>query len=99
MFCIFQVDVPVIVAIKRNANSNFVSGRIKNYYNREADIIYPPVDTSLFQLSDKDGDYFLIVSALVPYKMVHLAIDAFNILSASLTTSTSAFPSILSKIT
>jgi len=60
------------------ANSNFVSERIKNHYNRDADVIYPPVDTSLFQISEKDEDYFLIVSALVPYKMVHLAIDAFN---------------------
>jgi glycosyltransferase involved in cell wall biosynthesis len=60
------------------ANSHFVAGRIKNYYNREADVIYPPVDTSLFQLSEKDDNYFLIVSALVPYKKVQIAIQAFN---------------------
>jgi len=60
------------------ANSNFVAGRIKNYYNRVADVIYPPVDTSLFHLSQKNDDYFLIVSALVPYKKVHLAIEVFN---------------------
>ena len=61
------------------ANSHFVAGRIKNYYNRAADVIYPPVDTSLFQLSEKDSNYFLIVSALVPYKKVQIAIEAFNI--------------------
>lgn len=60
------------------ANSYNVSRRIKEYYNREADVIYPPVDASLFRLSEKSNDYFLIVSALVPYKKVELAIEAFN---------------------
>jgi len=60
------------------ANSHNVAERIKKYYNREADVIYPPVDTSLFQLSKKNDDYFLIVSALVPYKKVEIAIGAFN---------------------
>lgn len=60
------------------ANSYNVSRRIKEYYNREADVIYPPVDASLFRLSEKSDDYFLIVSALVPYKKVELAIEAFN---------------------
>jgi glycosyltransferase involved in cell wall biosynthesis len=41
-------------------------------------LIYPPVDTSLFTLSGRDDGYFLIVSALVPYKAVDLAIEAFN---------------------
>jgi len=36
------------------------------------------VDASLFQLSEKDDNYFLIVSALVPYKKVQIAIEAFN---------------------
>jgi len=60
------------------ANSYYVAGRIKEYYNREADVIHPPVDTSLFQISEKNKDYFLIVSALVPYKKVEIAIEAFN---------------------
>lgn len=60
------------------ANSYNVAGRINQYYNRQADVIHPPVDTSLFQISEKNEDYFLIVSALVPYKKVEIAVNAFN---------------------
>lgn len=60
------------------ANSSNVADRIRRYYKREADIIYAPVDTSLFKLSEKDEGYYLIVSALVPYKRVDLAIEVFN---------------------
>ena len=60
------------------ANSYNVARRISQYYNRKSDVIHPPVDTSLFQLSETDKDYFLIVSALVPYKKVEIAIEAFN---------------------
>ncbi|MBI3587251.1 MAG: glycosyltransferase, partial [Ignavibacteriales bacterium] len=60
------------------ANSNNVADRIRRYYKREADIIHAPVDTSLFKLSEKDEGYYLIVSALVPYKRVDLAIEVFN---------------------
>lgn len=60
------------------ANSRNVQRRIKQIYNRDSDVVYPPVDTSLFQLSPAPGSYFLIVSAFVPYKCIDLAIDAFN---------------------
>jgi glycosyltransferase involved in cell wall biosynthesis len=60
------------------ANSENVKRRIERLYNRTADIIYPPVDTSLFEVSRQDDGYYLVVSALVPYKRVDLAIDAFN---------------------
>ena len=59
------------------AISRYVAGRIRRYYNREASIVYPPVDTTLFQPSgEPPATYFLIVSALVPYKRVDLAIRA-----------------------
>jgi glycosyltransferase involved in cell wall biosynthesis len=61
------------VAISENVRT-----RIREIYGRESDLIYPPVDTSLFTLSDRDDGYYLIVSALVPYKAVDLAIEAFN---------------------
>ena len=61
------------VAISENVRS-----RIREIYAREADMIYPPVDTSRFALSGRDDGYYLIVSALVPYKAVDLAIEAFN---------------------
>ncbi len=60
------------------ANSYNVARRIKQYYNRQSDVIHPPVDTSLFKISEKNEDYFLIVSALVPYKKVEIAVNAFN---------------------
>lgn len=60
------------------ANSKNVAERILRIYKREADVIYPPVDTSKFSLSLKDDGYYLIVSALVPYKKVDVAIATFN---------------------
>ncbi|OVE79077.1 hypothetical protein BVY01_03500, partial [bacterium I07] len=60
------------------ANSDHVRKRINRYYGREADVIYPPVNTAGTFLSEKDDGYFLIVSAFAPYKRVDLAIQAFN---------------------
>lgn len=62
------------------ANSNFVASRIKKYYKREAQVIYPPVKTSLFYTVSQPADYFLVVARFLPYKKVDLAIEAFNIL-------------------
>jgi glycosyltransferase involved in cell wall biosynthesis len=59
------------------ANSRFVASRIQRYYGRSADVVYPPVDTEFYQPdTTPPGDHFLVVSALVPYKRVDLAIDA-----------------------
>ena len=66
------------------ANSNYVAGRIERYYNRTADVIHAPVDTSRFSLSEKTVNYYLMVTALVPYKRVDLAIEAFNLLGERL---------------
>ncbi len=60
------------------ANSKNVQERILRIYNRESDVIYPPVDTSRFKISQNEGEYFLIVSALVPYKRIDIAVAAFN---------------------
>jgi len=76
------------------ANSENVRKRIQNHYHRDAEVIYPPVDTDFFtqakacdykeeitlnsQLSTMN--YYLVVSAFAPYKKVNLAIEAFNIL-------------------
>ncbi len=61
------------------ANSKHVAGRIQTYYRRQAEVIYPPVDTDVYVPTDEEPeDYYLIVSALVPYKRLELAIDAFN---------------------
>ncbi len=66
------------------ANSNFIAQRIKNYYNRESTVIYPPVDTENFYIADQLGDYYLIISRLKPYKKVDLTIKAFNKLNIPL---------------
>lgn len=60
------------------ANSHHVAERIQRIYGRTAEVIHPPVDTEQFVLSSRDEGYFLIVSALVPYKRVDLAVEAFN---------------------
>lgn len=60
------------------ANSLCVAKRIKKIYNREAVIIYPPVDLSIFKPSDKKEDYYITAGRLVPYKRVDLIINAFN---------------------
>ncbi|KRE51271.1 glycosyltransferase [Paenibacillus sp. Soil522] len=60
------------------ANSSVVKGRIQRYYNRDAQIIFPPVDTSRFTPASETEDYYLIVSRLVSYKRIDLAVEAFN---------------------
>lgn len=61
------------------ANSRHVQNRIRRYYNRDAEVAHPPVDIGRFEPSAKIGDYDLVVSALVPYKRVDLAIRAAEI--------------------
>lgn len=58
------------------ANSQNVRRRIQRHYRRDAEVIWAPVDTQRLKLSEKSGDYYLIVSALVPYKRVDLAVAA-----------------------
>ncbi|AJA46753.1 glycosyltransferase [Clostridium pasteurianum DSM 525 = ATCC 6013] len=60
------------------ANSQNVARRIWKHYRRESVVIHPPVRCKLFNISDIDEDYFLILSRLVPYKKVDLAVKAFN---------------------
>ncbi len=60
------------------ANSGNVERRINKYYKRPATVIYPPVDVDFFRPGLDKKDYYLIVSALVPYKRIDLAIAAFN---------------------
>jgi glycosyltransferase involved in cell wall biosynthesis len=62
------------------ANSVNVARRIQKYYRRDAEVVHPPVDTDFFQpgAGETVKDYYLIVSALVPYKRIDLAVDVFN---------------------
>jgi glycosyltransferase involved in cell wall biosynthesis len=69
-------------------NSQHVARRIRRYYNREASVVYPPVDTDFFNpaasLPVNDGGC-LIVSALVPYKRIEVAVDACRLAGVALT--------------
>jgi glycosyltransferase involved in cell wall biosynthesis len=59
------------------ANSRHIAERIRRYYNRVATVVYPPVDTVFFHPAPVVPDsHFLVVSALVPYKRVDLAMAA-----------------------
>lgn len=60
------------------ANSENVAKRIWKHYRRESVVIHPPVRCSLFNISDVDENYFLIVSRLQEYKRIDLAVEAFN---------------------
>ncbi|MBU0630835.1 MAG: glycosyltransferase, partial [Candidatus Margulisbacteria bacterium] len=66
------------------AISETVAARIKQHYGRESDIIYPPVNCDYFLPSAVDGDYFLEVVRLNPYKRIDLVVEAFNRLGSRL---------------
>ena len=59
-------------------NSNNIRKKILEYYGRESQVIYPPVDLSRFKPGDTKADYYLMVGAFAPNKRVDLAVHAFN---------------------
>jgi glycosyltransferase involved in cell wall biosynthesis len=60
------------------ADSKSISNRIAKYYGRDSQVIYPPVSYDKFQQSEDNEDFFLIVSRMIPYKRIDIAIEAFN---------------------
>jgi len=58
-------------------NSKNTLQRIKKYFHRDAEIIYPPVETAKFTCKEY-GDFWLSVNRLYPEKRVELQIDAFR---------------------
>lgn len=66
------------------SNSHNVRKRIKKYYRRDAEVIYPPVNIESFKPVGDKKDYYLMVSQLVSYKRIDLAIEAFNELEKEL---------------
>lgn len=60
------------------ANSQNVARRIRKHYRRDSTVIYPPVEVSAGSISETVNDYYLVVSQLVEYKRVDLAIEACN---------------------
>jgi glycosyltransferase involved in cell wall biosynthesis len=61
------------------ANSRTVAKRIARYYGRPATVIHPPVDVEAFHpVAHPTADYFVVLSAFVPYKRLDLAVEAAN---------------------
>jgi glycosyltransferase involved in cell wall biosynthesis len=58
------------------ANSQLVARRIKKIYGREAFVIPPPIDVQRFQMANEIDDYYLVLSRLMPYKRIDVAIEA-----------------------
>lgn len=71
------------------ANSLYTAERIEKYYRRESELIYPPVETPSETLehtvSAQTEKPFLLISRLVPYKNILVAIDVCNKLQLPLT--------------
>jgi glycosyltransferase involved in cell wall biosynthesis len=59
-------------------NSDNIRKKILEYYGRESQVIYPPVDLSRFKPGDTKAGYYLMVGAFAPNKRVDLAVEAFN---------------------
>lgn len=73
------------------ANSKNTSNRIKKYYRRESEILYPPVETQRFaKILEKNNfekpfeKYYIIISALTEFKKIEIAISWFNELEENL---------------
>src|SRR5262249_5002083 len=58
------------------AISRHIADRIRRVYGRSSEVIHPPVDVARFRIADTLEDYYLGVSALVPYKRIDLAVAA-----------------------
>jgi glycosyltransferase involved in cell wall biosynthesis len=59
------------------ANSAITQRRIRQYFDRESDIVHPPVDVARFSPGPV-GDHYAIVSELMSHKQIGVAIEAFN---------------------
>ncbi len=68
------------------ANSQNVRKRIQSYYGRGAEVVYPPLDLARYHHpgQTQTGDFYLVVSAFVPYKRIDIVIEAFNTLDRRL---------------
>jgi glycosyltransferase involved in cell wall biosynthesis len=68
------------------ANSQFVRGRIRQYYGRDSDVIYPPVDTRFYTPAAETPreDFYLAAGAMVSYKRLDVILEAFRRISRRL---------------
>ncbi len=66
------------------AVSHGIAKRIRSAYEREARVIYPPVETERFSSNGRRGDYFVTLSRLVPHKRIDLVVETFSSLGLPL---------------
>ena len=66
------------------ANSRIVAERIESVYGRHSVVIPPPIDVNRFHITSDQEDYFLVLSRLVAYKRIDIAIAACNLLGRNL---------------
>jgi glycosyltransferase involved in cell wall biosynthesis len=66
------------------AISGTVSDRIRRYYARESEVIFPPIEERWYQPLHPSEDFYLLVSRLVPYKRIDIAIRAFQMMNRPL---------------
>jgi len=60
------------------ANSRYVARRIGKFYQREAHVLYPPVDVDFFSLEERKENFYVTASRFVPYKKMALIVEAFG---------------------
>lgn len=60
------------------ANSKYIAKRINKVYRKDATVIYPPVDTNKFHLTEKKEEFYLTASRMVPYKKIDLIVETFS---------------------
>tara|TARA_A100001011_G_scaffold396546_1_gene494688 strand:+ start:941 stop:2125 length:1185 start_codon:yes stop_codon:yes gene_type:complete len=66
------------------ANSTFTSRRIKKYWGKDSEVIFPPVEIERFKFNHARSNFYLTVNRLVPNKRIDLLIEAFNKLNLPL---------------
>jgi glycosyltransferase involved in cell wall biosynthesis len=66
------------------ANSENVRQRIARCYQRDAEVVYPPVAVDRFKVSRRDQGFYIVVSRLVAYKSIERAIKACTALGRRL---------------
>jgi glycosyltransferase involved in cell wall biosynthesis len=78
-YAVAQRPTTHYVAISRE-----IQQRIRAYYDRDSVIIHPPVDIERYAPATSSEGYYLVVSRLVPYKRIDLAVQAFTALGLPL---------------
>src|SRR4051795_8166407 len=66
------------------ANSHTTARRVRRCFQREAEVVHPPVEVDRFRVAGDPGDEYVVLSELVSHKRIDLAVEAFNRLGRKL---------------